>query len=65
MDVQGFAGFGVNSDTKKVQRAARKAALSREGLEQAIREARAAGLSLRTIADATGLSHEHVRRIVG
>ncbi len=48
---------------QKVARAARKAASAREDLDTAIREARAAGLPLRTIAKAAGLSPEWVRRI--
>lgn len=47
----------------KVERAARKAALSHEQLVAAIREARTQGLSLRAIGDAAGLSHEQVRRL--
>jgi DNA-binding Lrp family transcriptional regulator len=47
----------------KVRRAAAKAAQARHGLDEAIREARAAGLSLREIAKAAGLSPEWVRRI--
>jgi hypothetical protein len=50
---------------QKVERAARKAALSRQELDDAIREARSAGLSLRTIAKAAGLSPEWVRKIAG
>lgn len=48
---------------QKVSRAADKAALARQGLDDAIREARAAGLPLRTIAKAAGLSPEWIRRI--
>ncbi len=48
---------------QKVARAARKAASAREDLNVAIREARAAGLPLRTIATAANLSPEWVRRI--
>lgn len=48
---------------QKVARAAAKAAQARQDLDTAIREARAAGLSLRTIATAAGLSPEWVRRI--
>lgn len=49
---------------QKVARAARKAASARQGLYAAIREARAAGLPLRTIAAVAGLSHERIRQIV-
>lgn len=49
----------------KVQRAAHKAASAREALDAAIREARAAGHSLRAIGEAAGVSYEHVRRIAG
>jgi ribosome-binding protein aMBF1 (putative translation factor) len=48
---------------QKVARAARKAASARADLDDAIREARAAGLSLRTIAAAANLSPEWVRKI--
>lgn len=49
---------------QKVTRAARKAASARQVLDAAIREARAEGLPLRTIAEAAGLSHEQIRRTV-
>jgi len=52
------------SELGKVKRAAAKAAVSREALEIAIREAHAAGEALRKIADAANVSHEQVRRIV-
>jgi hypothetical protein len=48
-----------------VERAAAKAAVSREALEAAIRVAHAEGASLRAIATAAGVSHEQVRRILG
>ncbi len=48
---------------QKVSRAAHKAASARKGLDNAIREARAAGLPLRTIAKAAGMSPESVRTI--
>jgi len=48
---------------QKVARAARKAASARQELDDAIREARAEGLPLRTIAKAAGLSPEWVRKI--
>ncbi len=50
---------------QKVVRAARKAASARQQMEAAIREARAAGLPLRTVAEAAGVSYETVRRIAG
>lgn len=50
---------------QKIVRAARKSALARQELDQAIRDARTAGLSLRTIARAADLSPEWVRRIAG
>jgi hypothetical protein len=50
---------------QKVSRAAQKAASARDDLDNAIREARTAGLSLRTIAKAAGLSPEWVRKICG
>ena len=52
------------SALRKVERAAAKAAVSREALETAMREARAAKVSLRDIAKAAGVSHEQVRRIL-
>ena len=48
---------------QKVARAAYTAANARTNLDAAIREARAAGLPLRTIAKAAGLSPEWVRKI--
>lgn len=48
----------------KVERAAAKAAVAREGLDAAIREAHASGAPLRSIAQAAGVSHEQVRRIL-
>jgi DNA-binding Lrp family transcriptional regulator len=53
----------MTSAERKVATAARKAAVSRQALDDAIREARGAGLSLRAIASAAGLSPEWVRRI--
>lgn len=53
----------VSQEVSRVKRAADKAASSRQALEQAIREARAAGVPLRTIAEAANLSPEWVRRI--
>lgn len=52
------------SELRKIERAAAKAAVAREALESAIREAHENGLALRTIAEAAGVSHEQVRRIV-
>lgn len=48
---------------QRVARAARKAASARQELEAAIRDARAAGMSLRAIAAVAQMSHEAVRRI--
>jgi hypothetical protein len=48
---------------QKVARAARKAASARQELDAAIREARAEGLPLRTVAAAAGVSYETIRRI--
>jgi hypothetical protein len=47
----------------RVRRAAQKHAAAREYLDDAIREARADGASLRAVAEEAGLSHEWVRRI--
>lgn len=49
---------------QKVTRAAVKAAASRDALETAIREAHEGGEALRKIADAAGVSHEQIRRIL-
>ncbi len=51
------------NELREVERAAAKAAVSREALEAAIREARAQGASLRDIAKAASMSHETARRI--
>src|SRR3954451_24189312 len=48
----------------QVQQAAAAHAKTRDQLEQRIREASAAGATLRAIAVAAGISHEQVRRIV-
>jgi hypothetical protein len=52
------------SETRKVERAAAKAALAREKLELAMREAHENGMALRKIAAAAGVSHEQVRRVL-
>ena len=52
-----------NAYVVKVAKAAEKATLAREALDDAIYEARAAGLPLRTIAKAAGLSPEWIRQI--
>lgn len=52
------------SELQKVKRAAVKAAASREHLENAIREAHAAGESSRKIAEAAGVSHTQVQRTI-
>ena len=49
---------------RKVRAAANKAAAAREGLSAAIRDAHKAGASLREIAEAAGMSHETVRKLV-
>ena len=46
-----------------VAEAALRTASARQELEATIRAARSAGMSLRAIAEASGLSHETVRRI--
>lgn len=53
----------MTPEERKVARAARTAAATRLELDEAIREARVAGLPLRTIAAAAGLSPEWVRKI--
>jgi hypothetical protein len=54
----------MDASLRAVERAADKAALSRDGLAAAIRDAHAQGKTLRAIAEAAGMSHEQVRRIV-
>jgi len=49
---------------RKVERAARKHAESREALEAAIRLSASEGASLRQLAKASGWSHEQVRRVL-
>ena len=49
---------------KKIERAAAKLALAHAALEEAVREEWFKGTSLRKIAEAAGVSHEQVRRIV-
>ncbi len=51
------------SELREVERAAAKAAVSREALEAAMKQAHREGASLRDIAKAAGMSHETVRRI--
>lgn len=51
------------NEIERVERAAAKAAVARRKLEDAIRAARSAGVALRVVADAAGVSHEQVRRI--
>ncbi len=51
------------TELREVERAAAKAAVSRETLEAAIREARSQGATLRDVAKAAGMSYETVRRI--
>jgi hypothetical protein len=52
------------AELKQVERAARKGELARLELEAAIRAASAAGIGLRPIARAAGLSHEQIRRLI-
>lgn len=52
------------SELRKVERAAAKAVASLALRDEAIHEAHASGQSLRKIAEAAGLSHEQVRRIL-
>jgi len=53
---------------RTVERAAAKAAVSREKLEAeleaAIRDAHSQGEALRKIAEAAGVSHEQIRRVL-
>ena len=52
------------SALRRVERAARKAALSRQQLDEAIREAHAEGQSTRKIAEAAKVSHTQVQRTI-
>lgn len=52
------------NEIRKIERAAAKAAVAREKLELAMREAHESGLALRKIAEAAGVSHEQVRRVL-
>ena len=49
---------------RKLRQVAAKAAASREALELSIRDMHSEGMSLRKLAELTGMSHETVRRIV-
>jgi hypothetical protein len=49
---------------RRVEGAARRQAVARQSLEESVRAAAFAGLSLRDIAAAAGVSHEQVRRIL-
>ncbi len=53
----------MKNQLREVARRARLALYARKQFEAAILDARAAGLSLRDIADAAGVSHETVRKI--
>jgi hypothetical protein len=55
----------ANPDAKiaRIERAAARNNAARRSLEDAMRAARAAGLPLRPIADAAGMSHEWARQI--
>lgn len=52
------------SELRKVERAAAKAAVARSALQTAVREAHENGQPLRKIAEAAGVSHEQVRRLI-
>lgn len=52
------------SDLRKAKRAAAKAAVSRAALEDVIRELHSEGASLRKLAEATGMSHTQIARVV-
>lgn len=52
------------SQAAKVRRAAAKAASASAARDQAIREAHAAGLSIRTIAAEAGLSFQRIHQIL-
>ena len=54
----------TTGELKRVQRAARKAALAAEERDRAIVAAHAAGASLRAIGQAAGISHVRVLQIV-
>jgi hypothetical protein len=50
--------------TKQLQTAAKRYADAREARDRAIREAAAAGLTGRAIAEIVGLSHQRIHQIV-
>lgn len=50
--------------TAKVRRNAARAQAATDALRAAIRSAHAEGVSLRSLAEAAGTSHEQIRRIV-
>ena len=52
------------TDLERVEQAAFAVADAREEFETAIRAAHANGAALRTIAEAAGVSHEQVRRMI-
>lgn len=52
------------NELQKVKRATAKAAVARERLELAVRQAHEAGESTRKIAEAAGVSHTQVQRIL-
>ena len=52
-------------ELRKVRSAAQKAVSAREQMIAAMRDARAAGISLRDIATAAGTTHETVRTLTG
>ena len=51
--------------TRAIERRAARLASARSSFEESIREGRRAGLSLRQLAAASGLSVERVRQIAG
>jgi hypothetical protein len=53
----------ADASLKRVKRAARAAEKARAELEAAMRDARAAGVALRPLAEASGLSVEWTRRL--
>lgn len=60
----GAGSQGADADLARVRSRAAALESAREALHDAVRDAAAAGHSLRRIGDAAGLSHEQVRRLL-
>ena len=54
----------AKADLRRCEQCAKALEQARSGLEQAIRDARASGETLRDIAEAAGISHQRVWQIL-